>query len=65
MSQRSVNAAGRGPETKSGKEFNSLPLLTYNARGGLRQDPIQPGESPAVARNLRTENCESLMTWAP
>jgi hypothetical protein len=43
-----------GPQqTKNGKKSRSFPFSTYSGPGGLRQDPCQAGESPAVARNLR------------
>src|SRR4051794_6973445 len=43
---------------RNGREPCSLPFPTYSAHGGLRQDPSEAGESPAVARNLRRRSCE-------
>src|ERR1700710_2452262 len=45
--------AGRtsGPADDKGKGAPTpFPLSTYSAVGGLRQDPLQGAESPAVAR---------------
>ena len=48
------DAFSRTQRTMKGKEStHSLPLSTYSAPGGLRQDPGRAADSPAEARTNR------------
>src|SRR5215216_6205083 len=42
------------PENNKGKEENSLPLSTYTAPPGLRQDPGRGAQSSAERKNRHT-----------
>ena len=42
---------------QKGREFHSLPLLTYSAPRGLRQDPVRGAESPSTYGNGGVSEC--------